>query len=375
MEKSSRRRIFYLLIAAFIIIAPLLIAYSLGYTFNIPQRKVEQVGGIFIKSRIARLSVFLDNQFIKETSIFSGGTLLDGVEPGTHLLRLEKTGYSPLTKAVKVEPTLVTELRNILLVSEKIIPATTTPEETLKIARLRSAETSPPNSGATTSLGLVSLDPKGSLVAAAGTTTQVLASNVHSFVYAGDKIYLVDKNGFVANYILSENRTEILGRPGFFLDERPLRFILIPGGNFAVLDGAGGLYLFNPRGEVIKTVAGNIKKVLLDGQGAKALLLKEFELGVLWLKDNPYQPFQKLGEFEVIMTLKSPLLDARWLFLDNAHIILKTEEGIFMTELDGRGGRYTAELWPEATDEIFTSPELPNSAFFRKGETWFEIEF
>ena len=82
MQRQTRKKFFYLLFAAFIVLAPVIIAYSLGYTINFSTWSLEQRGGIFIKSKIARISIFLNNEFQKETSLFSGGALLPRYNPG-----------------------------------------------------------------------------------------------------------------------------------------------------------------------------------------------------------------------------------------------------------------------------------------------------
>ena len=129
MLKRTRRKLFYALALIFLVGLPILISFSLGYTFNLTSRSVEKSGGIFIKSRTSRLSIFLNNNFIKETSLISGGAILTRIYKGTYLLRIEKAGYRPWSKAVIVEPEVVTELRNILLVTHPLAVATTTQKE------------------------------------------------------------------------------------------------------------------------------------------------------------------------------------------------------------------------------------------------------
>ena len=91
--------------------------------------------------------------------------------------------------------------------------------------------------------------------------------------------------------------------------------------------------------------------------------------------DAPHQPFQKKDARDLISDIKPEILDARWLYLDNAHIVTQTREGIFLIELDGRGGRNMIEIISGKTDEIATALESPKTVFYRKGKTWHRIEF
>lgn len=358
MRKTARRRLFYLLILAFIFTIPLLLVYSLGYTLNITKKAVMQTGGIFIKSQIPRLSIFLNAQFVKESSIFSGGALLTGVEPGTYLLRLEKEGYTAWSKAVTVDPAVVTEIRNVLLASKKPPIATSTAEEVLKLQEEIKVLDSQ-----------FSINRKGALVERTSTTTVVVAQDVHSFGAWDNTILFVNRSGFLSKIALATKTIEIIGRPGFFIEEgKPFTFIRSPAGDFAILDSSGGLFILS--GMELRTITGGVLKAAFDNHGGKLMLVKDRDIGILWMKNHNYQPFQKAGMVEHIITVPSSIKDTAWFYKDSAHIVLNTKEGIFMTETDGRGGRNTVELYPERADEIRTFVGMPDAIFFKKGKTW-----
>src|SRR3989344_4285060 len=94
----ARRKKFFLLIILFAALSPILIIYSLGYTFDFAKGSWEKTGGIFLKSKIPRLSLFLNGKFEKETSFLSGGVLLTKIKPGNYLIRLEKKSQQPWAK-------------------------------------------------------------------------------------------------------------------------------------------------------------------------------------------------------------------------------------------------------------------------------------
>jgi hypothetical protein len=373
MKKLYRKKLFFILILIFIIITPLLIAYSLGYDFNISKKEVRLTGGIFIKTRTPRVSIFLDNALVKETPLLIGGALLTRIEPGMHILQLKKKDYTPWTKTVEVKPSTVTELRNILLIPQSVSRATSAPEEIKNIEALKMEENISRILEATSSAGILFLDNKNNLLERKGTSTRKIARNIHSFALLKNLALWVDKNGFLVKYNISEDTQEILGHPGFFLSRKPMKFIKSPGGEIAILDESGGIFLTDLTTNV-QAIDGGVREIYFDNSGEKALLVKEFEIKILWVRDNVYQPFQKRGTLESILSLSSPLNEARWLYLDNAHIVIRATTGLFLTELDGRGGRNTIELASDKTDELFTSPQIPNAVFFRKGKEWFRIE-
>lgn len=362
MTKRKRRFLFYILIAAFLLLSPLLIFYSLGYTFDPNTVKVEKIGGIFIKSQTPRLHVFLDGVFVKETSFFSGGALLTSINPGIHLLRLEKQGFNPWFKTVEVEPAVVTELRHIILIPNPVPAATSTSPEIILL-------TASPDRNSPWQL-----KPDGNLVSAgASATSAPLALNVHSYNVLDNTLWWVDKNGFLARLEEDGQSITTLGRGGFYLDQKPVKLSKSPSGEVVLLDSSGGLFLIDEEGR-IAPLEGGVSEVRFDGKGEKMLLQKEKSIEVYWLKDYAYQPFSKKGAREIIVNLAADIKEAAWFYGDDMHILLRTREGIYFTEVDGRGGRNTAELVSGPTEELRTLSEFPNAVFFKKEKTWFKIE-
>jgi hypothetical protein len=102
--------------------------------------------------------------------------------------------------------------------------------------------------------------------------------------------------------------------------------------------------------------------------------VKDHNIDVLWLEDNNYQPFDKKGARSTILSLEEPILEAHWIYLDNAHVVVRTKDGIFLTEVEERGGRNTVELVTGKTDELKTLPDEPKAVFYRREKTWSRIE-
>jgi len=367
MKQQSRKKIFYLFAFAFILISPVLIAYFLGYKFNFEKRVMEKTGGIFIKSAVPRLTIFLNGEFIKETSIISGGALLNDIAPGDYLLRIEKNNYQPWSKMVSITPLMVTELRNTLLVPKPLPVITAASSEISSILSTANSREK------------LSLTKKGELLRPTPNAeketikkSQVVATNVNSFELFNELVFFINNNGFLARLNLETNETKIMGRPGFYLSSVAVKFVKSPKGEVAIIDPSGGLFLLNAA-EEIKPMEGGVKNVYFDGKGAKLLIAKSGSIEVLWLADNPNQPFQKRGKRETILQLDSIIKDVRWFYKDNAHIFILTDGGVFLTELDGRGGRNTVELTSAPTDKIFTATDFPEAVFLQRDKAFYRM--
>lgn len=365
MTLRTRRILFFLLLGVFLVLAPLMVVYSLGLTVNFQKKVLEQTGSIFIKSKTPQTSVFLNGTLIKETSFFSGSALLTGVAPGTYLIRIEKAGYQPWSRIMTVSPSLVTELRSVLLLQNRIDIATSS---SLELDTIKSATSSPVKNRLT-------LNKQGVLSERVGKTKLTLASHVRSFDVANGRIYAISINGEIKRINPVSGETEILDNPGIPLASgQPVSFLGSPNGDVALLDAGEGLFLYQNEQAAFATLGrGNIEHPHFDLAGQKILFVKGHELRVLWLEDNRYQPFQKKWTEEKMLRLSSPIRDAAWWYGDNAHIAVRTDDGIFLTELDGRGGRSTLEIFRNPVDEILTIPDAPNAIFFRQGKIWHTI--
>lgn len=366
MKKQKRRLVFYVLACVFFLLTPIIIGYALGYTFDFGRGAVQKTGSIFIKSKNTSISLFLDGAFIKETSFFPGGALLPEIVPGTHLLRIEKTGFSSWSKTITIEPALVTELRNIMLIPHPVPIATSTKEE-LQMLKTHTAQlkNTPEDSFV--------LDKKKNLILRTGETgVEKIAGNVYSFSRVGAVIFFVDNNGFLARYDPAEKIVTTIGRPGFYLQKRPVVFVGSPAGDVAVIDEASGLFMVDARDKITPQDRG-IMKAVFSLDGSILLLVKENEIKTLLLRDRAYQPFEKRGDTETIFKVNRGLRDATWFYGDNAHIAVSTNDGISFLELDGRGGRNVVSLTENPVNELFSLPEEPRSVFFKKGKNTYTI--
>ncbi len=383
MTRRTRRIFFYSSIGIFVVVAPLLAAYSLGYIFHPFARSLEQTGGIFIKSKTPRISLFIDGSFIKETSYLSGGALLTDIKPGTHRLRLEKQDHHSWAKTITVEPSMVEDFRNIILVPNTLSIATTTKKD---LALLRASATTgsfrpiapketmvAPNRPVSTPRPDFYLDSKRNLINRAATTTdRILISSVNSFDILDGVPYFIDKNGFLGKIDPSSKNITTIGRPGFYLTDTPAQFAETRDGRIVIVDASGGFFLSDGF-MTIQTITGGVRQFLFDSNGKKILLRKNQSVEILWLEDNAFQPFQPSGTREQVYSGDEMIDDADWFYKDDAHIVIRSAVGLLLSDIDPRDGKNIVNLFAKRTDELITIPEIPDSIFFRRGKTFYTI--
>jgi hypothetical protein len=109
LTKKQRSSSLLILGIVFILLAPVIVLYSLGYRLD-NQYSLQKTGGIFIHSSIANSSVFVDNHFFKGTGIFIRNTLIQDLIPNKkYTIRVEKDGYQTWVKDIAVYPSFVSE--------------------------------------------------------------------------------------------------------------------------------------------------------------------------------------------------------------------------------------------------------------------------
>lgn len=382
MSRSRRRIIFFLLIGLFAVFSPVVISAALGYSLDPRTLTVRQTGGIFIKSKTPRLSLYLDGALIRETGVFSGSALITDVEPGERRLDLEKEGYRQWSKIVPIEPFVVTELRNVILIPASPGVASSSAEERLRAesflaagsrVTFRSDTPEPSVHTAASAAEQIFKDKKGNLALRTATSTRMLASRIHSFFILDERtVYFADENGFLGRVNPLDGAIQTLGRPGFYMAHQPFAFVPSGAGDLAVLDSAKGVFFLSRDGK-LSTITGDARAVAFDAAVQKLLIVKEKSVEVLWVADTAYQPFRPAGEREEILRLDDRILEAWWYHGDSAHVIVRTPGRVLVVDVDGRGGHAVAPLAEEKVDRIVTVPDLPAAVFLKKGKAFFTL--
>lgn len=135
MSHFVRKAFLYITIILFLLIAPTIIAYALGYSFDWQTKKPVLTGGFYLKSVPKKTNIYINDKFEQETPAF-----IKRLVPKYYQIRIEKEGYYPWGKNLKVESKIVTEVKNIILIpkepelkEENIFPLIEEPLHTFRL--------------------------------------------------------------------------------------------------------------------------------------------------------------------------------------------------------------------------------------------------
>jgi hypothetical protein len=129
MTRSLRRKLFYALLALFILVGGGGVFYAEGWRIDFATWSIGKVGGIYIRSFPQNASIYIDNQPVQNQSGFlSRGTVIANLLPRTHTIALTADGYSDWHENATVLPAFVTQYKYAVLVPTKTLSASSTAE-------------------------------------------------------------------------------------------------------------------------------------------------------------------------------------------------------------------------------------------------------
>jgi len=99
MTLKTRRIILIVFILLFLISAPLLLFYSLGYRLNLDRWELSKTGSILAVSQPRGATLYLNGEKLSETT----PAYLNQLTPGEYTIKLEKMGYSSWERKVVVQ--------------------------------------------------------------------------------------------------------------------------------------------------------------------------------------------------------------------------------------------------------------------------------
>lgn len=333
MTRTTRRLIFYGLVAIFLLATPPTILYATGYSFDWQKKVLVQTGGFYFKSLPADAEIIIDGKKMKTTP-----RLISRLLPKTYAVEITKDGYAAWRKSLEIEPRLVTEARNIVLFPQVLQPekfaatVTTTIADWLKPAAEKEVYQK----------------------------ALSIASSSAGWLNKGNDIFYIDS----ANFIFY--RQDFGGFIKEQLSKEPLpknNYTLLASGNnrWLVLAKTGHLYLLDNDSGIFKALSDQAVDARWAGDNKKILIQTENELWILYAEDILLQPYKKAGETELITRLSQPIRQAVF-YPDNEHIAFATGSQIRIIELDGRDSRNTIDLISAPVAQIYF--DEPSAYFY-----------
>ena len=120
MNKRTRLIILLVCVVLFLLIAPLLVAYSMGYRFDFEKMKVVATGGIYVRTFPAAGQIIIDSNISEKPGLFANSIFVQSLLPKNHTVSIKKDGYYDYFKTLPVQENQVTKIENVFLIKKLI---------------------------------------------------------------------------------------------------------------------------------------------------------------------------------------------------------------------------------------------------------------
>lgn len=220
MTLKTRRAIFYTLFTIFIPLSLGVIFYSQGWRINFENFSVSKTGAIYIETSPKNVNIKLNNKNIPDQSgLIKNGTFISALLPKNYQIEIGENGYLAYRKNLKVEPSVVAELINVILIPQKI-------EKTEAIKKIKGDE-------------IINSDAK-----------RIIVKNPQNKTF-----YLYKFNEPIAAFNISDSFDNLLKKQEIIEDAALHPF----NDDRLFIKTSNGLYVFDARKLQIETIFQNIK--------------------------------------------------------------------------------------------------------------------
>ncbi len=321
MTRRIRRLLLCSTILFFIVVAPSVLFYAWGYSFDWQKKKPVLTGGLYIKSIPKKAEIYLDNELREETPAF-----VKRVLPGNYQVKVTKDGFHPWQKKLRVESKLVTEAKNILLIPLK--PKIETVQDKLS-----------------EDFSLTKFFPKGK----------------------SDDVFYVRKPGYILYRTDSTNSFQEQISLTSLPSGQEYEIFTSLNGKISVLSEKEQLYLLNPETKSFDLIDENVQGVQFSDDNKKLLYFTPREIWVYYLENVFSQPNKKAGQKELITRLSQKIKQALWYPETNEHIIFTVGQTVKIIELDDRDYRNTYDLFELSVNQMIYR-QTEKKLYFVQGE-------
>jgi len=310
MTHKVRSIILCLIILFFIIAAPIIILYSLGYNFDWQEKKLVLTGGLYIKTTPKNATVYINDKPRKETPAF-----IKRLIPKYYQIKVTKEGYHDWNKKLKIESKIVTEVKNIILIP---------------------------------------INPKIEIINEKISDNFSLKEYVNEESIISNDVFYIQKPSFILYKTDKENsfQEQISLTP--LPDNQEYEILVSNNQKIAVLSNNKDLYTLNNETRNFELIKENIKQAQFSNDNGKLLYYTPNEIWIYHLNNN--QQDKKTGEHELITRLSQEIEQAIWHEF-NQHIIFLVDKDIKIIELDSRDERNTTDIIKMNVQEIAYSNE------------------
>lgn len=311
MTQRLRGLIFWLMVFLFFLCVPIVLFYTLNYSYDWQNKKLVQNGAFYLKSSPKNAQIFINNKYKKNTP-----RLIEKLPPRNYIVEIKKDDYYPWKKELTIESGLVTETRHILLIKTNPVVETIEGNSDLMENFLPQKISSGKK------------DRLEKLIADYRQSNPSLKQNFESYqiIYSTNSVAAV--LAYSTATLIDQNTEQ-----------------------------KGYLYLIDSE-ENFVPLADKVVNAEFSSDSKKLLWQADNEIWVYWLEDDYIQPYKKAGDKELITRFSEKIKQAIWYKEDDEHIIFVINDTIKIIEIDGRDQKNITDILAIKNPQILSKNKI-----------------
>lgn len=325
MTLKTRLIVLLVMVALFLIAAPYLVFYSLGYRVDFEAKKIVATGGIYVRAQPSGVNISIDEKASDITSIFSNSVFVQNLLPKEHSVFINKEGYYDYQKKLAVKEKEVTKLENVILFSKNILFEIVEDKTQFLLLKQIPIERFVIKNG-----DLYYSDSKENSQIPAEQKKLPVLKKVKSFRASGNEIIWLGQDGFLKKSDLGGKNTEQISQTALKISSKKLYRIEAFSQNI-FLKEADDLLLFERETKSFKKLYGPVRDLKISPDNQKVAYFNDGEIFVYYLDAPP----AGLENKTLLQKSSERINNIYW--LNNDYIIFNAEGKIFISEIDSRG--------------------------------------
>lgn len=323
MTRKTRLILLLICVALFLVVAPYIVLYSLGYRVDFVNRKITVTGGIYVVARPAPANIAINSITRNTTGFFSEAVFVQNLLPGQHSVSIKKDGYFDYQKTLLVREKEVTKLEEVTLFKKEPAFAQLLTTEEFELLTKKPVDQFIIKTG---SLYYANTPENAELTALQKSTP--IIKNIVAFEVSGNSILWLGTDGLLYRFDITARTSEPLSQTPYTIAKKKTYILKTVAGNTFLLENTTAL-LFNKTTTAFEPFYTGVKDLVGSPDNQKIAYYSDNELWY-WVLNAKEEP-----EKFLLQKTKDNITNVYW--INNNYLLFLAGNTITITEIDTRG--------------------------------------
>jgi hypothetical protein len=346
MTKKTRLIILIFCVASFFIASPILVAYSMGYRFDLEKLEVTATGGIYVRTFPAADQITIDSKTSDKPGMFGNSIFIQSLLPKNHTVFIQKAGYFDYSKTLSVKENQVTKLENVLLF-KKSVSFEFIIDPLMQVGKANYPFNLQDKYVIKNSNLYYSTLPENATLTVTQKNTPLI-KKIAAFTLQSNNILWLGTDGFLYQSDLNNLATEPIKLTTTPIKETKIGvYKIITDSKNTFVNNNGSLLILDTKMFDLKNLKDNITDAKISPDGYNLVYSSAGKIYLYTLSADPNRNYLEPKKTTLLYDSKDAVNDFVW--LNNDYVITSSADKITISEIDYRGNINTISLPATAT--------------------------